>query len=107
MQNRRGFLAALGAAFLGSKVGPALASSSSVGSTVHLSRMDLLYGPPYGNGNRIVTIEEFTRETLALLVQNLHTARAVNREYDALFAGDSKIGDTLNVRRPILWGQHD
>lgn len=48
-------------------------------------------------GNRLLTVQEITQETLKILQKNFTFTRAVGRNYQACFG--MKIGDTLNIRR--------
>lgn len=54
--------------------------------------------------NTNLTIDEITKESLRVLVNNLGFARNTNREYDDSFANDgAKIGETLRVRKPARY----
>ncbi len=54
--------------------------------------------------NTNLTISMITKESLAVLENNLTFAKGVNRDYDDQFAiGGAKIGDTLNVRKPAKY----
>lgn len=54
--------------------------------------------------NTNLTISQITKESLAVLENNLTFAKGVNREYDDQFAiGGAKIGDTVNVRKPAKY----
>lgn len=52
--------------------------------------------------NTLLTIQMITNEALALLENELTFAKFVNRQYDDSFGvRGAKIGDTLNVRKPV------
>lgn len=54
--------------------------------------------------NTLLTIAMITREALRVLENNLAFAKGVNREYDDAFGvSGAKIGDTLNIRRPVKY----
>lgn len=54
--------------------------------------------------NTNLTIDQITRESLRILVNNLGFARNTNKEYDSSFANDgAKIGDTLRIRKPARY----
>jgi hypothetical protein len=54
--------------------------------------------------NTNLTIEMITQESLAVLVNQLGFTGKVNRQYDSRFAvSGAKIGDVLNVRKPVRY----
>jgi hypothetical protein len=55
----------------------------------------------YLSRNEFLTIEQITREMLAVLHRNLTASMKVNLKFDRLFADDnSRIGDTITIRQP-------
>ncbi|HVZ39371.1 MAG TPA: P22 phage major capsid protein family protein [Candidatus Kapabacteria bacterium] len=53
-------------------------------------------------GNSFLTRQEFTRETLLILTNNLKVAPNIHRGYDDQYGvKGAKIGQTLNIRRPV------
>ena len=55
--------------------------------------------------NNLLTIQMITNEALRILVNNLAFTKQVNREYDSAFAkSGAKIGNTLNIRKPVKYG---
>ncbi len=54
--------------------------------------------------NTLLTIGMITKETLAILENELTFTRLVNRQYDSQFAiVGAKIGDTINIRKPVRY----
>lgn len=54
--------------------------------------------------NTLLNISMVTREALRVLENNLSFAKGVNRQYDDQFAiAGAKIGDTLNIRKPVRY----
>lgn len=54
--------------------------------------------------NTLLTISMITREALRVLENNLSFTKGVNREYDDQFGrSGAKIGDTLNIRKPVRY----
>lgn len=54
--------------------------------------------------NTLLTIGMITNETLVVLENMLTFTRKVNREYDSQFGKNgAKIGDTLNIRKPVRY----
>jgi len=54
--------------------------------------------------NTLLTIGMITNEALAVLVNQLTFTRQVNRQYDSEFGRvGAKIGDTLNIRKPVRY----
>lgn len=54
--------------------------------------------------NTLLTIGMITNETLVVLENMLTFTRKVNREYDSQFGkAGAKIGDTLNIRKPVRY----
>ena len=55
--------------------------------------------------NNLLTIQMITNEALRILENNLSFTKQVNREYDSAFAkSGAKIGNTLNIRKPVKYG---
>ena len=55
--------------------------------------------------NNLLTIQMITNEALRILENNLAFTKQVNREYDSAFAkSGAKIGNTLNIRKPVKYG---
>jgi len=55
--------------------------------------------------NTLLTIQMITNEALRILENNLSFTKQVNREYDSAFAKTgAKIGNTLNIRKPVKYG---
>ena len=54
--------------------------------------------------NTLLTIGMITNEALAVLTNELTFTRTINRQYDSQFGRTgAKIGDTLNIRRPVRY----
>lgn len=54
--------------------------------------------------NTLLTIGMITNEALAVLVNQLTFTRTINRQYSSEFAKTgAKIGDTLNIRKPVRY----
>lgn len=54
--------------------------------------------------NTLLTIGMITNEALAVLVNELTFTRTINRKYDSEFGKvGAKIGDTLNIRKPVRY----
>jgi hypothetical protein len=54
--------------------------------------------------NTILTSSIITKEALRVLENNLTAAKTANRQYDDKFAVEgAKIGDTLNIRKPVRY----
>ena len=54
--------------------------------------------------NTLLTIGMITNEALAVLVNQLTFTRTINRQYDSEFGRNgAKIGDTLNIRKPVRY----
>lgn len=54
--------------------------------------------------NTLLTIGMITNEALAVLVNQLTFTRTINREYNSEFGRNgAKIGDTLNIRKPVRY----
>lgn len=54
--------------------------------------------------NTLLTIGMITNEALAVLVNELTFTRTINRQYDSEFGKvGAKIGDTLNIRKPVRY----
>ena len=99
--NRRGFLTAM----LAAGAAPAIVKAANI-MPIFTRRDDLgLLVPQLGPydvavpvyGNRLLTIEEITREALRVIHQNMTFISSTNRIYDKQFS----IGDTIKIRRPL------
>lgn len=54
--------------------------------------------------NSLLTIDKITNEAMMVLENDLTFTKQVNREYDSQFAqSGGKIGDTVNVRKPVRY----
>lgn len=54
--------------------------------------------------NRVLTPSVIAKEALRVLVNNLHFAKRMNRDYEKNFNNkDMKIGDTINIRKPAKY----
>jgi len=53
--------------------------------------------------NSILTIDMITKECLRLAHEKASFLGTVNREFDASYRGDGKIGDTLRIRKPAQY----
>lgn len=54
--------------------------------------------------NTLLTSSVITNEALRILENNLTFAKGVNRQYESKFGVDgAKIGDTLNIRKPVRY----
>lgn len=54
--------------------------------------------------NTLLTISMITNKALMVLENNLTFAKRINREYDDRFANSgAKIGDTINIRKPVRY----
>lgn len=54
--------------------------------------------------NSLLTIDMITNEALMVLENELNFTKQVNREYDDRFANSgAKIGDTVNIRKPVRY----
>ena len=54
--------------------------------------------------NTFLTIQMITREALRILENSLSFTKGVSREYDDKFGvSGAKIGDTLNIRKPVRY----
>lgn len=91
--NRRGFLGsilALGAA-------PAIVRADSLMRLVPVDTLIALDVPHVG-GNRLLTLEEITREALRIARDKARFIANVNRSYEAAR------GDTIKIRMPNRYG---
>ncbi len=99
--NRRGFLGTI----LAAAVAPAIVRADSLMRVIPREAsilfgdydVEVVAGPAY-YGNRLLPIDQITREALEILNQNLTFAAAVNSQYDREFA--SKI---VKIRQPKRW----
>lgn len=53
--------------------------------------------------NSLLTIDLITKEALRLAHEKASFLGTVNREFDASYRGDGKIGDTLRIRKPTQY----
>jgi len=53
--------------------------------------------------NSILTIDMITKECLRLAHEKASFLGTINREFDASYRGDGKIGDTLRIRKPAQY----
>lgn len=58
--------------------------------------------------NVLLTPSVIAKETLAVIENNLTFVKQVNRQYESQFAKNgNKIGDTVNIRKPVKWTVRD
>ena len=82
--------------FFGAMAG-GLVLAASAGPVIEAAAK--LVAPPV---NEFLTIEQITHEALVVLYNNTDLARRLNRKYERQFV--AKIGDTIRVRKPSLYG---
>lgn len=105
--NRRGFFSALAGAAAGVIVGPELAELLVPKRTIFL--------PPAGGwigGNRLVSLDELSREMVSMMDQVIEASKRIDHDYDVAFIdGDlwrfGPVTTEVFTRRPFEFNRID